>query len=87
MSVARKRMSDAYDELEARIIANAAYCTSVIFIGRGVYDRREYPALDAARAGAKGHAGEKGKPAMIYAVDQHGRQAFVAAVAPERRNG
>jgi hypothetical protein len=77
---------NVYDDRDAAIIVNAAYFTSIVFMGRGVYDRREYPALDAARAGAKGHAGEKGKPAMIYAVDKRDRQAFVATIYSETRH-
>lgn len=76
------------EALDAAIIKNAVYFTSVVFKGRGKYDRREYDDRASAIAGAAPHATEigNGRSAIVYAVDRHGRQAFVTTCKPERRH-
>lgn len=75
------------EQHEAAIMADAAYYTSIVFCGRGRYDRREYRTYEGAMIGAKLHANfiANGRGAMVYAVDSRGHDTLVATVKPSRR--
>lgn len=70
-----KRKPHPSDRWDAEIVDGAAYFTACEFLGRGRYDRREFPTLSGAVRYVESQSGRR---LMIYAVSPDGRSAFVS---------
>ena len=76
----------SHNAFEAEVAARATAFTTVCFLGRGKYDRRDYSTLAEALAGAPAHrAACGGKGIMLYAVDDRGFTALLATL-PRPKN-
>lgn len=64
-------------EFEQYVLDHAAYFTTVLFSGRGHYNREEHKTLAEARARAKERTDAQGRPCLIYAVTAEGRSVVV----------
>ena len=71
----------SHNPFEAEVAARATAFTTVCFLGRGKYDRRDYSTLAEALAGAPAHrAASGGKGILVYAICDRGFTALVATL-------
>lgn len=71
----RSNRPNGRERFDAEQIARAKYFTACQFLGRGQYDRRECPTLEAARETGRAMKAENeanGRGVMIYAVTPEG---------------
>lgn len=72
---------------DREIISNAAYFTSVVFLGRARRDKRIYKTQEGAVIGARLQANffANGRGSMVYAVTPQGHDCLVTTVKPTVR--
>jgi hypothetical protein len=70
-----RRKPHPSEQWDAEIVDTAAYFTACEFLGRGRYDRREFPTLSGAARYAESQPRRR---LMIYAVSPEGRSAFIS---------
>jgi hypothetical protein len=70
-----RRKPHPSEQWDAEIVDTAAYFTACEFLGRGRYDRRQFPTLSGATRYAENQPGRR---LMIYAVSPDGRSAFIS---------
>lgn len=73
--MASKRKPHPSERWDAEIVDGAAYFTACEFLGRGRYDRQEFPTLSGA---VRYVESQPRRRLLIYAVSPDGRSAFVS---------
>ncbi len=69
-----------HNRFEKEVAARAVAYTTVCFMGRGQYDRRDYETYAEALAGATAHQMACGKGVLLYAVCDRGFTALLATL-------
>jgi hypothetical protein len=70
----------SHNRFEAAVAARAVSYTTICFMGRGKYDRRDYGTLAEALAGAPAHRADQGRGVLVYAIDDRSFTALVATL-------
>jgi hypothetical protein len=69
-----------HNPFEKEVAARAVAFTTICFLGRGKYDRRDYGTFEEALAGAPAHRAACGKGVLVYAICDRGYTALVATL-------